>query len=417
VTGIAARPLARLARDRRSRVYLGGQVVSIFGDTALFLSAAVWVRELTGSDGAAASTFLFLAVPALASPFAGVLVDRVRRRPLLIVVNAGTGAAVLLLLLVRDAADVWLVYAVMTIYGAASTITASAQSAILPAIVPEELLGEANGLLQTVQQGARVLSPLVGVGLFTAFGGRVVAIVDAISFAVAVITLLLIRVDEPRPHARDRAVSVRAEIGAGFARVRLDPALGVVVVTCAWVWAALGLAESVVFAVVSQGLGLEPSFLAATSSLQGAGALVGGVLVGGVLSARLIRCWGELRVAGAASASLAAGFLVWMLPDVTAVLLGSFVLGAALPPLVVGCTTLIQRRSPDRLRGRVYSAFDMALTVPQTAAIAVGAALVAHVPYRALIVVMCVVLVGAAAVLVRAGARVDAGPLAPEADV
>jgi MFS family permease len=408
MTGIAARPLARLVRDRRSRVYLGGQIVSIFGDTALFLSAAVWVRELTGSDGAAASTFLFLAAPALASPFVGVLVDRVRRRPLLIVVNAATGAAVLLLLLVRGSGDAWLVYAVMTLYGAASTIIASAQSALLPAIVPDDLLGDANGLLQTVQQGARVLSPLVGVGLFTAFGGGVVAVVDAVSFAVAVVSLLLIRVDEPTPSARDRTVSMRADIGAGFACIRLDPALRVVVVVCAWVWAAFGLAESVVFAVVSQGLSLDPSFLAATSSLQGAGALVGGVL-----SARLIRRHGELRVAGGVSATLAAGVLLWMVPDVSAVLLGSFVLGAALPPLVVGCTTLTQRRSPERLRGRVYSAFDTALTVPQTAAIAVGASLVAHVPYRALIVVMCVVLAGAAAALLRAGPRVDVGPLGP----
>jgi MFS family permease len=400
VTGIVTRPLARLVRDRRSRVYLGGQIVSIFGDTALFLSAAVWVRELTGSDGAAASTFLFLAAPALASPFVGVLVDRVRRRPLLVVVNAATGAAVLLLLLVHGSGDAWLVYAVMTLYGAASTIIASAQSALLPAIVPDDLLGDANGLLQTVQQGARVLSPLVGVGLFTAFGGGVVAVVDAVSFAVAVVSLLLIRVDEPTPSARDRTVSMRADIGAGFARIRLDPALRVVVVACAWVWAAFGLAESVVLAVVSQGLGLEPSFLGATSSLQGAGALE--------QEAR-----GELRIAGGASATLAAGFLLWMLPAVPAVLLGSFVLGAALPPLVVGCTTLIQRRSPERLRGRVYSAFDMALTVPQTAAIAVGASLVAHVPYRALIIVMCVVLVGAAAALLRAGPRVDAGPLGP----
>jgi MFS family permease len=408
VTRIVARPLARLGRDRRSRIYLGGQIVSIFGDTALFLSAAVWVRELTGSDGAAASTFLFLTAPALASPFVGVLVDRVRRRPLLIVVNAVTGAAVLLLLLVHDSGYAWLVYAVMTLYGAASTIIASAQSALLPAIVPEDLLGDANGLLQTVQQGARVFSPLVGVGLFTAFGGGVVAVVDAVSFAAAVVSLLLIRVDEPTPSARDRTVSMRADIGAGFARIRLDPALRVVVVVCAWVWMAFGLAESVVFAVVSQGLGLEPSFLGATSSLQGAGALAGGVL-----SARLIRWRGELRIAGGASATLAAGFLLWMLPAVPAVLLGSFVLGAALPPLVVGCTTLIQRRSPDRLKGRVYSAFDMALTVPQTAAIAVGASLVAHVPYRALIIVMCVVLVGAAATLLRAGPRVDAGPLGP----
>jgi MFS family permease len=74
--------------------------------------------EPRGPRTLAAATFLFFNAPALLAPLAGLLVDRVRRRPLLIVANV-TGAAVLSpLLLVHTRADVWLIYAVNAPAGA-----------------------------------------------------------------------------------------------------------------------------------------------------------------------------------------------------------------------------------------------------------------------------------------------------------
>lgn len=96
-----------LLRIRPARWYLAAQGLSMLGDRALWLVAAVWVKDLTGSSGAAGAVFLAVVAPQLLSPLAGVLVDRLPRRALLIATNVLAAAGLLPLLLVQGAADVW----------------------------------------------------------------------------------------------------------------------------------------------------------------------------------------------------------------------------------------------------------------------------------------------------------------------
>ena len=74
--------MRRLLKVRDARVYLTGQVFSLFGDTALWLAMGIWVKTLTGSNAAAGLVFFFATAPVLLAPLTGLLVDRVRRRPL-----------------------------------------------------------------------------------------------------------------------------------------------------------------------------------------------------------------------------------------------------------------------------------------------------------------------------------------------
>jgi len=67
--------------SRDARVYLTGQSFSLFGDTSMFLALGIWTKELTHSNAAAGLTFFFGVLAALFAPFAGMLVDRARRRP------------------------------------------------------------------------------------------------------------------------------------------------------------------------------------------------------------------------------------------------------------------------------------------------------------------------------------------------
>ncbi|HEY5437963.1 MAG TPA: hypothetical protein VIJ99_03605, partial [Acidimicrobiales bacterium] len=79
--------MRQLAKSRDARVYLIGQSFSLFGDASMFLALGIWVKELTHSNADAGLTFFFGVVASLFAPLAGMLVDRVRRRPLLIAVN------------------------------------------------------------------------------------------------------------------------------------------------------------------------------------------------------------------------------------------------------------------------------------------------------------------------------------------
>lgn len=374
--------------------------MSILGDTVLFLSAAVWVRQLTGSDAAATAVFFCVTAPSLLAPFVGLLVDRVRRRMLLLVTNVAMAAAVLLLLRVTTAADVGIVYLVMVLYGLGAVIISSAQTALLPAVVGGQLLADANGLLQTVRQGVRLAGPLIGVTLLARFGGGTVAIIDAVTFLVGAASLLMIQVDERVPSRYERQRTRAADLLSGFMHIRADRPLLSVVVASAAVWIVLGLSESVMFVVVGEGLGLPPEYLAVLVTIQGVGAVLGGLV-----SPSLLRRLGETRATASGAFAIAIATAFWTIPTDVAAWAGSALLGLGLPWLIVGATTLVQRRSPDELRGRIAAAFDAAVTIPQTLAIGAGAVLITDVPYRGLLVGMCSVLLTATVGLLLVGRR------------
>ena len=156
-------------------------------------------RLLTGSASAASLTFFMLALGSLVGPVGGVPADRLRRRPVLIVANLATAVLILLLLLVHNSGQVWLIYLVMFGYGLSSAVTGPAGSALLQTVVPAELLADANGLMPTVGQGMRLVVPLIGAAVLVAVGSGPLVLGDAASFLVATITLLAIDVSEERP--------------------------------------------------------------------------------------------------------------------------------------------------------------------------------------------------------------------------
>jgi MFS family permease len=382
----------RLLRVRDARVYLTGQVFSLFGDTALWLAMGIWVKTLTGSNAAAGLVFFFANAPVLLAPLTGLLVDRVRRRPLLIVVNATTGGAVLLLLLVHGRGQVWLVYLVMTWYGLAYSVLGAAQSALLTTLLPARLLADANGALRTVQESLRLVGPLTGAGLFVLAGGHTVAILDAATFAVPVVCLLALRVREPAPEPRRS--HWRAELTAGLRYLARTPALRHLVIAAAGAMTVFGFTETVLYAVAGTGLHQPAAFVGVLVAVQGAGAVVGGPT-----AAPLVRRIGEGRLVGLAMGLAGVAALLEIPPFLPSVLAGVILFGVAVPWLVVGFTTLLQRLTPPDLQGRVYAAADTLVTTPQTVSIAVGAGLIGVTGYQPLLAALAVVVALAAAYL------------------
>ncbi len=137
--------------------------------------------------------------PTLTAPLAGMLADRVRPQWLLVGLNATMAAVVATLLAVRSAADVWLIFAVMAVYGAALTVTDPAESALFAVMLPTGLRQRINGLRLTLTEGGKLTAPLLGAGLFALLGGGPVAAIDAATFVVAAFTTSRLRVSEPSP--------------------------------------------------------------------------------------------------------------------------------------------------------------------------------------------------------------------------
>jgi MFS family permease len=375
--------MRRLFGIRNMRVFVAGWTASVFGDWAMFIVLGVWTKDLTGSNSAAGLVFFALALPSLFSPFAGLVVDRLPRRPVLMWTYAAEAVVVLSLLFVHDRGDVWIIYAVTLFYGASGTLAASARSALLTVMVPQELLGESNSVLQTLREGLRLIAPLVGALIYASIGGGAVAILDSASFVAVVIALALIRLEEPRFEREENFV---AELLAGVRHVFATLPLRQIVLATGVCLLVVGFSETLIFAVLDQGLHRPASFFGVLSSLQGVGAIAGGVT-----AARVMRRIGDVKLVGLGMGLFAVGELSFVSHSLPLVLTGIACAGAGIAWLIVGYITAIQMRTPLRLQGRVLSASDTLVNTPQTISIALGALLTTLIDYRILVVLMAVV--------------------------
>jgi MFS family permease len=401
-----------LLAHRDARFYLAGQALSTVGDNALWLAMGIWVKILTGSSSAAGLVFFAYTGGILLAPVTGLVADRLRRRPLLIGANLVAAAGVCCLLLVQGRGQVWLIYPVMFGYGALSSLIYSAQTALLAVMLPADLLGEANSLLQMAAMGLRVVSPLLGAGLLAWAGPLPVVLLDAGTFVAAAGAVAALRVREPAP--APASAHWRAEMAAGIRYVGRTPVLRRLLIAGAIALLVFGFFETVPFTVIGQGLHRAPAFLGVLEAVMGAGALAGGAL-----AAPVMRRTGERALVALALAVAAAACLLLIPPSLPVVLAAMGLLGLSIVWVNVGAITLIQRRTPADLLGRVDAALTIAITVPQTVSIALGAALVAVVDYRLLLATMAVVIVIAAAYLAgqpRARKSPESGAIPPASD-
>jgi MFS family permease len=369
-----------------------GQTLSVFGDRAMFLALGVWVKELTGSSAAAGLVFFAYTAPGLISPLYGAVVDRVRARLLMIGLNVAGAVVLIPLVGVHGRGQLWLIYGVTVVYGAIAWTFYSAQSAYLTRLLPPELLGDANATLQATGEGMRLFAPLAGAGVFAAFGGPTVAALDAATFVVAALALLAVGHRETRPVPSEH--HLRAQVSAGARHIGASPGLLRILTATAVVMLVVGFTETLVFSVLQHGLHRSPAFFGVLSAAQGLGAVGGGVVAG-----LMLRRHGDGRVMGLGMLLFAAGSASMLVPRVGVVLAGFVVAGCGVSWAVVGYTTAVQLRTPAALQGRVSSAADMLVGVPQTISVALGAGLIGIVDYRMLIVAMAAVTLACGAYL------------------
>lgn len=394
--------MRKVLANRNALFYVIGQALSILGDSSLWLAVGIWVKELTGSNGAAGLVFFAFMAGTLLGPLWGSLVDRVRRRPLLIAANLFSAVYILFLLGVHGKSDLWVVYPVLFVYGAMNSLFDAGQAALIPTLLSPELLPEANALLQTCRQALRLIAPLVGAGMLTAWGIGSVVWFDCATFILGAAALLLMRLREELPQ-REVAPGWRIEVAAGFQHLWRTAELRRMLLAISVAMAVWGLFDSLFFAVIGSGLHRSPAFYGVLMTVQGVGSVVSGPL-----AAWAVRRLGEIGTTAVALGAFAAGCALLVPPSTVSVLAGVLLLGFGLPWAIVGFTTLLQRRTPSGLLGRTYAAFDALTNTPQMLSTGYGAVLVLYVDYRLLLLAMIVVFAVSAGYL-GLGARRGAG--------
>lgn len=389
-------PLHRVLRDRNAALYLAGVVVSGFGTSALWLVSGVWVKDLTGSDGLAALCMLAMWAPTLAGPLLGTLADRTRRKPLLIGANLLLAALLLTLFTVDSPDRLWLLFAVLFVYGATGVVHDAAESALVASAVPAPLLGDFNGLRMTASEGMKLLAPLAGAGVYAAYGGASVALLDAVTFVVATGLYACLRVRESRPEPPKGGWRAQTAEGARF--LWTHPRLRPLVLAGGTTMLCAGLNGALLYAVID-GLEHAPAYAGVLYAVQGAGSVAVGLLSGPAL-----RRLGERRFAayGIALTAVAAGLRA--IPSDAVVLVCGAASGVGLPCVLIAVLTAVQRETPDALLGRAAATANTLVFTPNAIGLAAGAALVELLDVRLVLPVLGLVWLVTAVPLLQSAA-------------
>ncbi len=259
------------------------ETISVFGsavDDIAFPLVAILVLDASAFEVAALVTVLFLPFILFTLP-AGVWVDRLPRRPVLIVGDFGRAAlyATIPIAYVADALTIWQLYAVGFLVGVFQVFFDVAYMSYLPSLVERDQIVEGNSKLQISQSAAQVSGPGLGGILVQALTAPYAVLVDALSFVASGLFILAIRKPEERPEVADNDVrtSFWAEAKEGLRFVFGNPNLRAQAGCTATsnFFFSLGFAIFLVFAV--RELGLSPGAIGVVMSVGAIGSLVAAV--------------------------------------------------------------------------------------------------------------------------------------------
>jgi MFS family permease len=297
---------------------------------------------------------------------------------------------------VRSAAEIWIIFVVMTWYGIVLMVSSPAESALFTEMLPLEIRRRVNGWQLGMQESGRLVAPLAGAGLFALAGGGVVAVADAVTFAVAAVMTarLRLRPREPAPRAPSHW---RADLLAGFAHIRQTPELRRVLVAGTGVMSMSAVLVAAQYSLV-QAVGEPPAFLGVFSACLG-----GGSVVASLVSSRVLRRTGEEWLAIFGMIDFAAGSALRATGILALALAGTVVMGFALPWVFLAVLNLAQRLTPLPLQGRVSAAVSLAFFAPQAPLQALGSLAIRYGTYQQLYIAGAIVAVLCAAFLLGPG--------------
>jgi MFS family permease len=334
----------------------GAQTVSVFGTQVRLLAVPYAAVVLLGASPLAVGTlaasgslpFLLIGLPA------GAWVDRLRRRPVMVVADV---ARFLILMVVpvayaAGALRLALLYPVALLTGVFTVFFDVAQQSYVPFVVERDRLASANAKLELSRSVAQVSGPGLGGLLVQALSAPVAVLADALSYAGSAVFLLLIRRPEPAPERRGS--SMAAEIKEGVRFVLGHPLLRPILMSMAAANLAFGGLLALQVLYLTRTLGLSADTIGLVLAIGYAGGVVGAFAVG-PLRAR----FGVGRVLVGSVAILAAGTtMVPLATHATAVPLmggGLFVVNVCVVTFNVAQITLRQAATPVHLQGRMHS--------------------------------------------------------------
>lgn len=368
------------------RVFLAiwfGQLVSLLGTQMVRFAVMIWAYQQTGDATTLALLGFFGFGPfVLLSPFAGVWIDRLDRRVVMLLADLGAGLATILLLVLylSGQLEIWHLYLLEGLTGALEAFQIPAYTAVTTVLVPRAQYGRAGGLRALATDVARTGAPLLAGLVLAQVGLLGVMLFDIVTFVFAVGTLALVRV--PRPPISEtgrqaRAGSLWADLTFGFRYIfQRRGLLGLQLIYMGINLFAALTYFAILPAMILARSGGDELALASVQAALGIGGVVGGVL---------ISVWGGPRprihgiLAGAGISFLLGDMLFALGQSLEVWVLAAFLSAFFIPCIITSDRTLWQVKVPPDVQGRVFAIEAMLREMTIPAGYIAGGLLADHV--------------------------------------
>jgi MFS family permease len=349
---------ASLWRNTSFTIFWTVQSISVVGNTFSFVAMPLLVLEATGS---LVQMGLLTAVASVVSvvfgPFAGVLVDQMSRRMLMVVSNLARAVLFGLIPLVwwLSGPQIWLLYAVTASTSGFGILFHVAYVTAVPNLVAKSQITQANGRLEATYAVAYVVGPMLAGTVSGLFGTVTAVAVDAVSFVMCVVGLLFVRW-RPKASAGDPEPAVESTKDKFLVGVRFlwrQPVMrALTVLLTLFTFLTLGLTDVFIYHVRNgQGNGDQAVGFVLGAASVGA---IAGALIASSVRKRLGfgACWlGSILLC-----ALSIGFF-GLTTNVAAATVVAMVFSFGQSVAGVCSMSLRQEVTPDHMLGRVTSAF------------------------------------------------------------
>ncbi len=338
-------------RHRDFRLLFAGQTISMVGNQLYSVALPFQILALKGTPLQLGTGFaIFATAQLLTILFGGALVDRLPRRRVILSMDALSAVVVAIVatLGLTHQLHISHLYVLSAFFGATFSFYTPALSAIMPELIPADVLVPGNVLRGLSRQTAQVVGPLIG-GVVVATAGPPWAFaIDAATFAVSFFVFVFARQPEREPAPRKPLL---AEIKEGFAYTFSVTWIWVSIVgfaaTNGFFFAGFTVALPILVLMVLHGTAATYGIIGATA---GVGEVVGALIVGNLHFRKLVV--GTYVF----SALLGLAFAIFGLaPLLPVVMLGGFMFNLCLVASNTHWDSALQKLVPRNLMGRVTS--------------------------------------------------------------
>ncbi len=343
-------------RHKNFRLYWFGNIISFVG-TWMQNTAKSWlVLSLTNSPFFVGldSTLSWLAVWFVSLP-AGVLSDHMDKRKLMLFTQSGLAVFALLLAILTwtKTINIYFILAISAIAGIFTAVNAPVAQTLIPELVGKKDILNAIALNSSMFNIARMIGPALAGSLLTFTGPAVCFALNSASFLAIIIALFFIRLNTPSAPGSDERFTRRILTGVRF--VKNHPDIRILMIMTG-VFSSFGICYIPLMPVIARDvLHLDARGYGLMMTALGAGALTGGLTL-----ATLSRTRHRGKILFAGTGLLGALIIIFSFVRLPVVALALLVfIGFCQTSIASLTNTLIQTNSPDHLRGRTMSVFNI----------------------------------------------------------